>query len=58
MLIRRLITISNIIFMEKKRAYEAPEVQMLDIHFENTIMQQSATGNIDDWEYDDDELDF
>ncbi len=42
----------------KKLEYLSPDVQVLHVQIENPLMEVSATGNIDDWEYDDDELDF
>ena len=43
--------------MEKKNLYTAPAVRFLDIRYEGSFML-SATGTIDDWTQDEDEIDF
>ena len=43
--------------MEKKDLYTAPAVRFLDIRYEGSFMM-SATGIIDDWTQDEDEIDF
>ena len=43
--------------MEKKLLYTAPAVRELDIRFDASFLQ-SATGPIDPWIEDDDEINF
>lgn len=43
--------------MEKKELYVAPAVRFVDLRFEVNFLL-SATGTIDDWTQDDDEIDF
>ncbi len=46
-----------IITMEKKELYVAPAVRYCDVRFEGNLLT-SATGTIDDWTADEDEIDF
>ena len=43
--------------MEKKELYSAPAVRFVDLRFEGNFLT-SATGIIDDWTEDDDEINF
>lgn len=43
--------------MEKKNLYTAPAVRFLDVRYEGSFMV-SATGTIDDWIEDDDDINF
>lgn len=43
--------------MEKKELYVAPTVRYCEVRFEGNLMT-SANGPIDDWSYDDDEVNF
>jgi len=43
--------------MEKKELYQIPAVRFVEIRYEGSFML-SATGSIDDWNQDDDEIDF
>lgn len=43
--------------MEKKELYVAPTVRYCDVRLEGNLLA-SANGPIDDWTYDDDEIDF
>lgn len=43
--------------MEKKELYVTPAVRFMDVRYEENFMV-SATGSIDDWTQDDDEIDF
>jgi hypothetical protein len=43
--------------MEKKELYSAPAVRFVDLRFEGSFLT-SATGTIDDWTEDDDEINF
>lgn len=43
--------------MEKKLLYLTPAVRFVDVRYEENFMT-SATGTIDDWSQDDDEIDF
>ena len=43
--------------MEKKELYVAPAVRFVDLRFEANFLT-SATGTIDDWTQDDDEINF
>ena len=43
--------------MEKKELYVAPAVRYVDVRLEGSFLT-SATGTIDDWTQDDDEIDF
>ena len=43
--------------MEKKELYVTPAVRFLDLRFEGTFLV-SATGTIDDWTEDDDDINF
>ena len=47
----------TIITMEKKELYVAPAVRYCDVRFEGNLLT-SATGTIDDWTTDEDEIDF
>jgi len=43
--------------MEKEKNYKKPDVRFVDIRYESAFLQ-SAIGNIDDWQEDDDPIDF
>ena len=43
--------------MEKKELYLTPVVRIVDVRYEGSFMQ-SATGPIDDWEDDNDPINF
>lgn len=43
--------------MEKKELYVTPAVRFLDLRFEGNFLV-SATGTIDDWTEDDDDINF
>lgn len=43
--------------MEKKQLYTAPAVREFAVRYEGSFML-SATGTIDDWTEDDDQIDF
>ena len=44
--------------MEKKLLYTAPAVRELDDRFDASFLQSATTGPIQDWNEDDDPIDF
>lgn len=49
---------TNHIIMEKKLLYTAPAVRELDVRFDASFLQSATTGPIQDWNEDDDPIDF
>ena len=44
--------------MEKKLLYTAPVVRELDVRFDTSFLQSATTGPIQDWDEDDDPINF
>lgn len=44
--------------MEKKLLYTAPAVRELDVRFDASFLQSTTAGPIQDWNEDDDSIDF
>lgn len=44
--------------MEKKLLYTAPAVRELDVHFDASFLQSVTGGPIQDWDEDDDPINF
>ena len=49
---------TNHIIMEKKLLYTAPAVRELDVRFDASFLQSATAGPIQDWDEDDDPIDF
>jgi hypothetical protein len=44
--------------MDKKLLYTAPAVRELDVRFDTSFLQSATAGPIQDWNEDDDSIDF
>lgn len=44
--------------MEKKELYLTPVVRIVDVRYEGSFLQSTTAGPIDDWEDDNDPINF